>query len=257
VTLKLANRIAVVTGAGGGLGLVTSKELLKEGAKVVLTDINMDLLAKAEQELSFYGGSYQLVAMNVTNGEQVRAVMKRVFDDYGRIDILVNMAGGSLFTPKKLEDIKEEHWDKVIDVNLKGTFLCCQAVVEYMKQNNYGRIINTSSIGGRTASIVTGVPYAAAKGGVIALTRRLALEVGKYSITVNAIAPGTVLSGQRMIDVWNELDNTQKEQILASIPLGRLSTAEEQARAIVFLASDDASYITGVVLDVNGGRLMA
>ena len=255
--MKLENRVAIVTGAGGGLGLVCSRELLSEGATVVLTDANQTILDKAGKELSIYDGRYMLQVMDVTNGDNVRAVMKAVFERYGRIDILVNIAGGSLFTPKKLDEIKEDDWDTVIDVNLKGTFLCCQAVVDYMAKNTYGRIINTSSIGGRTASIVTGVPYAAAKGGVIALTRRLALEVGKHCITVNVIAPGTVLSGQRMIDLWNELSNAQKEDILSAIPLGRLSTAEEQARGIVFLASDDASYMTGAVLDVNGGRLMA
>lgn len=255
--MKFANKVAVVTGAGGGLGFVCSRELLSEGATVVLTDVNQAVLDKAGKELLVYDGHYMLQELDVTNGENVREVMKAVFERYGRIDILVNIAGGSLFTPKKLDEIKEEHWNKVIDVNLKGTFFCCQSVVDYMAKNNYGRIINTSSIGGRTASVVTGVPYAAAKGGVIALTRRLALEVGKFSITVNAIAPGTVLSGQRMIDLWNELSDAQKEATVSSIPLGRLSTAEEQARAIVFLASDDASYITGAVLDVNGGRLMA
>lgn len=255
--MKLENRIAVVTGACGGLGLVISRELLNEGAKVVLTEVNDTLFESVEKTLSSYQGQYCLRKMDVTNAEQVSDTMKSAFDQYGRIDILVNVAGGSLFTPKKLDEIKEEHWDKVIDVNLKGTFFCCQAVAPYMIHNKYGRIINTSSIGGRTASIVTGVPYAAAKGGVIALTRRLALELGKYSVTVNAIAPGTVLSGERMINLWNELTEQQKEEIVSSIPLMRLSTAEDQAKAITFLASDDASYITGIVLDVNGGRLMA
>lgn len=216
-----------------------------------------NFLGKAAEELSQYDGQYMLQELDVTKLSEVRKVMKNVFDQYGRIDILVNLAGGSLFTPKVLNEIEEEHWNTVLDVNLKGTFFCCQSVVEYMAMNKYGRIVNMSSIGGRTASPVTGVPYAAAKGGVIALTRRLALEVGKLSITVNAIAPGTVLSGQRMIDLWNELSEGQKDDILSSIPLGRLSTAEEQARAIVFLVSDDAAYITGIVLDVNGGRLMA
>ena len=144
----------------------------------------------------------------------------------------------------------------MLDVNLKGTFFCSQAVIPYMKQNSYGRIINLSSIGGRTASIVTGCPYAASKGGIVSLTRRMAAEVGKYGITVNAIAPGTVLSGERMINLWNELNDEQQGDILRSIPLGRLSSAEEQANVVTFLASDDASYITGVVVDINGGRFM-
>lgn len=255
--MKLAGKVAVVTGAGGGLGLTFSKALLAEGASVVLTDVAERVLKQAEEELTDFSGKYQCRELDVTNGEAVRNLMGEVFKQYGHLDILLNVAGGSLFTPKKLEDIQEAHWDKVLDVNLKGTFLCSQAAVPLMAQNHYGRIVNTTSIGGRTASIVTGVAYAAAKGGVISFTRRLALEVGKMGINVNAIAPGTILSGQRMIDLWNELDDEQKRETLDSIPLGRLSTAEEQGRAVVFLASDDAAYITGAILDVNGGRLMA
>jgi len=255
--MRLQDKVAVVTGAGGGLGFAFSEAMLQEGATVILTDISQAVLDKAAGKLGQYGDRYMLHELDVANGVQVREMMKSVFDKYGHIDILLNVAGGSLFTPKNLEEIKDEDWDLVLDVNLKGTFLCCQAVVPYMAKNNYGRIVNTSSIGGRTASIVTGVAYAAAKAGVLGLGRRLALEVGKHGITVNAIAPGTILSGQRMIDLWNQLDEKQKNDTLASIPLGRMLTGEELAKVVLFLVSDDAFYITGTVIDVNGGRLMA
>lgn len=255
--MKLTDKVAFITGGGGGLGLVFSKSLLAEGAKLVITDINEKILENAAEELKEYKERFSTEILDVTSYAQVNEVMEKAYRKYGRLDILVNVAGGSLFTPKKLEEIEEKHWDKVMDVNLKGTFFCCQAAVKYMAQNNYGKIINTSSIGGRTASIVTGIPYASAKGGVISLTRRLALEVGKYGINVNAIAPGTILSGERMINLWNELSEEQKNETLSSIPLGRLSTAEEQANVVIFLASDDSSYIQGAVIDINGGRLMA
>lgn len=254
--MKLANRIVVVTGACGGLGLAFSQALLAEGATVVLTDLSKKNFTAVERQLAGYPDNYCFFELNVTRREQVEEVMAEVYDRYGRIDILVNVAGGSLFTPKVLDKISEDDWDTVVDVNLKGTFLCCQSAVKYMAKNSYGRIVNVSSIGGRTASIVTGVPYAAAKGGVISLSRRLAAEVGHKGINVNVVAPGTILSGQRMIDLWNELSGQQQEEVLSTIPLGRLSSAEEQARVVVFLASDDAAYITGAVVDVNGGRFM-
>ena len=254
--MNLRDKVAVVTGGGGGLGCAFATALAAEGARIALTDIDPRLLSSAKERLRAIGAECKEYELDVTDAGQVLRTMELVNADFGKIDILVNVAGGSLFTPKSLEEITPEHWDKVLDVNLKGTFFCCQAVARYMKRRRYGKIINVSSIGGRTASVVTGVAYAAAKAGVLGLTRRLALELGPYQINVNAIAPGTVLSGRRMIDLWNELTSAQQEEILKSIPLGRLSSAEEQAAVVVFLASDDARYITGATIDVNGGRLM-
>lgn len=254
---RLKGKVAVLTGACGGLGLVFSKTFLNEGAKVILTDITEKMMTAAEAELSKeYPGKYKIMKLDVTSHKEVNELMEAVDKEFGKIDILFNIAGGSLFTPKKLEEITEKDWDKVLDVNLKGTFFCCQAVVPHMRKNKYGRIITMSSIGGRTPSVVTGAAYAAAKGGVIALTRRLALEVGPDNITVNSVAPGTVLSGERMINLWNELSDEKKKETVGSIPLGRQSTAEEQATVALFLASDDSAYMTGCVLDINGGRFM-
>lgn len=255
--MLLKDQVALITGAGGGLGTEFAKALAGEGATVVLTDVSEAALAGAARQMEEAGAAYATCVMDVCDKARVALTMADTVERFGKIDILLNNAGGSLFTPKKMEDIEERHWDLVLNVNLKGTFLCCQAVLPHMIERKRGKIINLSSIGGRTASLVTGVPYAAAKGGVIALTRRLAKEVGVHGINVNAIAPGTVMSGQRMIDLWNELTPAQKEDILNSIPLGRLSTAKEQASVVVFLASEMSDYLTGTVVDINGGRLMA
>lgn len=258
MTGVLEGKAAIVTGGAGGLGRAFALALARAGADVALVDVNEDALSRAAGDLRAQepGRRFEPVACDVRAPAQVRAAVERVRERFGRIDVLVNNAGGSLYTPKNLLEIQEEHWDLVLDVNLKGAFLFCQAVVPVMRDQGGGRIINVSSIGGRTASIVTGVPYAAAKAGLIGLTRRLAKEVGPWGINVNAIAPGTVLSGERMVQLWNELSPEEQARTLADIPLGRLSTAEEQADVVVFLAGPASRYITGAVIDVNGGRFM-
>lgn len=244
----LTGKVALVTGAAGGLGQAFCKALAAAGARVAAADIN---------EIGLRGAAgFFPVVMDLRSGGSIRAGVARVEAELGGIDILVNNAGGSLHTPKAIDEIREEDWDLVLDVNLKGAFLCCQSVLPSMRRRGGGRIINISSIGGRTASIVTGVPYAAAKAGLIGLTRRLAKEVGQDGINVNAIAPGTVLSGERMVNLWNELSPDEQARTLADVPLGRLSTAEEQAEVVVFLAGPTSRYITGAVIDVNGGRFM-
>lgn len=254
--MKLEGRVAIVTGAAGGLGKAMAKELSEQGATVVMSDVNEELLNEVVENLKKDNYQVEGIPANVADKNSVHQLVNKTIEKFHSIDILVNNAGGSLNTPKKLEEIKEEDWDLVLNVNLKGTFFCSQAVVPYMRKNKRGAIVNLASIGGRTASPVTGVAYAAAKGGIISFTRRLALEVGQDQIRVNTLAPGLVISGERMQGMFDALTPDEKTSVLQGIPLKRTGTVEEMAKAVAFLVSDDANYITGAVLDVNGGRFM-
>ncbi len=257
--MDLLGKTAIVTGAAGVLGQAFCRALAAAGADVALLDVNDEGLAFAVAGLSASLPERKFIAVrcDVTSGTEVRAAVGGVHAQIGRIDILVNNAGGSLRTPRTLADVTEAHWDLVMNVNLKATFLMCQAAAPLMKQQGGdGRIINVASIAGRLPSVLTGVQYAASKGGVIALTRKLASELGP-EITVNAIAPGVALAGERVIGMWDNLQEREREETLSMIPLRRLSTEEDQADVVVFLAGKGSRYITGATIDVNGGRFMA
>lgn len=258
VIVEIQGKVALVTGAAGVLGKAFCRALAAAGADVALVDNSEGALAAARAELAAAvpGRHFIGIACDVRIPVQVQATVARAKAELGRIDILVNSAGGSLRTPKALKDVTEEHWDLVLDVNLKGTFLMCQAVAPVMHAQGGGRIINIASIAGRLPSVLTGVQYAASKGGVMALTRKLAGELGP-DITVNAIAPGVALAGERVIGMWDKLAPDERSETLRAIPLGRLSTAEDQADVVVFLAAPASRYITGATIDVNGGRFMA
>jgi 3-oxoacyl-[acyl-carrier protein] reductase len=193
--------------------------------------------------------------VDVTAAEEVSAVMAAVNGDLGGPHVLVTLAGGSLGTPRDLADISPADLDLVVDVNVKGTFHCCQAAVPHMVAAGGGSIVTTSSIGGRQPSPVTGVPYAAAKAAIVGLTKRLAREVGPQGVRVNAIAPGLFLTG-RLQGMFDALSEAERGEVLSAIPLGRMPELREVVDPVLFLASDEASYITGAVLDVNGGRFM-
>jgi 3-oxoacyl-[acyl-carrier protein] reductase len=185
----------------------------------------------------------------------VADLMREVHEQLGGPHVLVTLAGGSLGTPKALDDIEPEHVDLVVDVNVKGTFYCCQAAVPYLRQAGGGAIVTTSSIGGRQPSPVTGVPYATSKAAVVGLTKRLARELGRDRIRVNAIAPGLFLTG-RLQGMYDAMPERERREVLDAIPLDRFPEIREAVDPILFLASEEASYVTGVVLDVNGGRFM-
>lgn len=256
--MEIHGKIALVTGAAGVLGKAFCRALAVAGADVALLDNSEGALAAVTAELTAAvpGRRFIGIPCDVRVPAQVLGAVTRTKAELRRIDILVNSAGGSLRTPKALKDVTEEHWDLVLDVNLKGTFLMCQAVAPVMQEQGGGRIINIASIAGRLPSVLTGVQYAASKGGIMALTRKLASELGP-NITVNAIAPGAALAGERVIGMWNNLTPREREETLSAIPLGRLSTPEDQADVVVFLAAAASRYITGTTIDVNGGRFMA
>jgi NAD(P)-dependent dehydrogenase (short-subunit alcohol dehydrogenase family) len=185
----------------------------------------------------------------------VVALMADVHDRLGGPHVLVTLAGGSLGTPRDLAEIAPEHVDLVVDVNVKGTFYSCQAAVPYMIAAGGGSIVTTSSIGGRQPSPVTGVPYATSKAAVLGLTRRLAREVGPQGVRVNAVAPGLFLTG-RLQGMYDAMPQAERDEVLDAIALRRFPDLREAVDPILFLCSDEASYITGTVLDVNGGRFM-
>ena len=253
---RFAGRVALVTGGGGGLGRAVAAALAVEGAKVVVADVAIAAAEEAAAGLRAAGGKAIALELDVSDGESVGTAFARVEAELGGLDVLVNLAGGSLGTPRDLPDIRPEDYDRVLDVNLRGTFLCCQAAAPLLARSRGGAIVNVSSIAARGTTPVTGVPYAAAKAGVLGLTRRLAREVGPLGIRVNAVAPGLFLSGPRLEGMWEQLSERERAEVLDAIPLRRMPELSEAAAPILFLASGDASYVTGVVLDVNGGRFM-
>lgn len=255
--MRLDNKVALVIGAARGIGAAIAKALAKEGADVVVNDINLDGAEGIRKDIESLGRKCMVIKSDVSNSKQVDKMINKIINGFGRIDILVNNAGGSLDTPHLLEDVGEKDWDKVIDVNLKGAFLCSKVVAKFMRKQKSGNIVNLSSKAGKYGGELTGPQYVSAKAGISGLTRQLAKELGPDGINVNAIAPGLVLT-KRVKKMW-EIRKTpeEREKILKVIALRRVSTVEEQAKVVVFICSDEASYITGVTIDVNGGWCMS
>jgi len=247
VTVK--DRVAVVTGASQGIGRATALLLAEHGARLVLAARNAEKLAAAAEEIKKKGGEALVVPMDVASEEQIKAGFARALEKFGRLDILVNNA--AIARDQLALRMKRADWDAVIQTNLTGAHLCIQQVLPGMLRQRSGRIINVSSVVAQAGNVGQ-VNYIAAKAGLIGLTKALAVEVASRGITVNAVAPGFIVS-----PMTDPLPDKVKEELIARIPLGRMGTDREVAAGILFLASDEASYLTGHVLDINGGLYLA
>lgn len=253
---RLENKSAVVTGAAQGMGFAIAKALYAEGTRVAIVDINERGAQRAAEMLDPKKDRTMGAVVDVTQKDQVYAFIKKMKTTWGRVDVLVNNAGGALHTPHRLDEIEEKHWDLVMNVNLKGAFFFCQAVIPQMAKQGGGSIINISALAGHWRASLAGVQYTAAKAGLEGLTRQLAYDWGKQGVRVNAVAPTITLTGDRVRRLWENKSAQEQQKVLSAIPLGRLSTPEEIAAAVVFLASDESSYITGITVDVSGGRYL-
>ena len=246
-----SNQVAVITGAALGIGKRSAECFAEAGAKVILIDIDMKGGVSAAQGIQTRGGDASFIECDVTNAAAVNQAFETVLNKAGRIDILVNSAGG-FYTQFATVDTPEEEWDAVVGRNLKSVFLTAKAVVPIFQKQQSGRIINLGSMAGLTTLNPASPPYAAAKAGVHCLTRVLAFELGKYGVTVNAIAPGTTAT-ERVIAVRNE---EQRKMIGKATLLGRIAEVEDMVGWILFLAAPESGYLTGQTIAVNGGRLM-
>ena len=246
--MSLQGRIALVTGASQGIGRACALELARAGATLVLAARNESKLAEAVAEIEAAGGQATAFALDVASEDSIKSGAKAIIERFGKVEILVNNAG--ITRDGLMMAMKRPDWDDVLGTNLTGAFLLTQALLRPMLKNRWGRIINISSVVGRTGQGGQ-VNYAASKAGLIGLTRSLAREVASRGITVNAVAPGYIETPMTAV-----LDEKQRSAMMATIPLGRAGTDLEIAQSVSFLASDAAGYITGHVLDVNGGMFM-
>jgi 3-oxoacyl-[acyl-carrier protein] reductase len=247
--MKLENKVTIVTGAGKGIGKAISTVFAREGAVVVLSDIDLKSVEIVEKEIKVEGGFAEPFKVDVSDKKSVRDLIEKIIEKYGKIDILVNNAG--IFSSTPIESMSEDEWDRIININLKGVFLCSQAVMKVMKKQKSGRIINISSLAAKVGGIYAGANYAASKAGVISLTKSLAKQLADYGITVNAVAPAAIDT-----DMTKSFPKKVNENFLKNIPLHRFGKPEEVAETVLFLASEGASFITGATLDINGGLLM-
>jgi len=247
--MKLKGKIAVVTGAGQGIGRATAIELAKEGANLVVADVNFDMAKETAGRIISLSRQALAIKVNVSDSKEVRKMVEETMSRFKRVDILVNNAG--VLIPSRIEDLSEEDWDRVVDVNLKGTFLCSQAFGQYMIKQKSGVIINIASISGETPEPLAGA-YSPSKAGIIALTQLLAMEWARYNIRVNAVCPGVTRTALEEKIYLTEKAMRKRSKL---VPLKRMALPEEIARLVVFLASDDSSYITGETINIDGGQL--
>ncbi|MBI2639482.1 MAG: SDR family oxidoreductase [Candidatus Sungbacteria bacterium] len=251
---ELKNKVAFITGARRGMGRTHALALARQGARVVITDIDAKECLRVVKEVRSKGGRAACFEMDVSNKTAVDQVFDRVIKQFGRLDILVNNAG--IYSPKSALKLTEADWDRTVDINLKGQFLCAQRAAKEMAKRKWGRIINISSIasGGVGIGFEGAVHYAASKGGIIGMTESMAVEFARFGITVNAIAPGAIDTPMVRAS-GKKLGKEMLKEILERVPLKRIGRPEEISALVVFLASSEASYVTGATFYADGGWL--
>ena len=249
---KLDGKVAIITGGSSGLGKGIAFEFASEGANVVIASRNMAKLEKVAEEIEVLGKRPLVVVADVRIREQVQDIMKQTMEEFGSIDILVNNAGIS--RRAILLEMTDEDWDDVLDTNLKSVFLCTQAVAKQMMQQNYGKIINMASVGGRGVNEPWLANYCTSKAGVIELTKCYAKVLGPYNINVNAIAPGLIVTDMILTGRTPEQLQEFKEQNIKSTVLGRLGTINDITKLALYLASDESSFIAGQTIPIDGGK---
>ncbi len=245
--MEFAGQIAIVTGSARGFGRAICRRLAQGGARVVVADVNLPGAEETVALIKKEGGEALAVRTDVASAESVQAMAKAALTRYGdRLDILVNNA--AIWTNVPTEELSEPDWDRMVDVNMKGVFLCCKAVIPIMKKQRRGHIVNVASIATRTGGTFAGIHYVASKGGVLAMTKKLAKELGQYGVVVNGVNPGS--SKTEMMQGWPQeiLDG-----IIKNTPLGRMAEPDDIADTVAFLASDAARFVHGETVDVNGG----
>ena len=253
--MRFTDQVALITAAGSGIGRATAEMIAREGGTVIAVDTDVAKLESLLGAIAAAGGRADGRVADALDAAQVEETVAWAAHDFGTIDILVNAVGGSTIIQRpaaKIEELSLSDWQRLIAFNLQGTFLFCHAVVPVMKRRRRGKIVNLASIAGRGRSTASSAAYAAAKGGIIALTKKLSAELGPHGITVNAIAPSLTLT-ERIRPHWNQCAPEDRAAEIARTPLRRVAEAVDQARVICFLASADADFVTGVTIDVTGG----
>jgi 3-oxoacyl-[acyl-carrier protein] reductase len=247
--MKLRGEVAIVTGGGAGIGKAIALAMAQEGADVAVWDVNEPQAEEVAAMIRQMGQKSMSFRVEVSIAQEVHAATQRVVEELGRIDILVNNAGICQVTP--VDQIEEKDWDRMFAVNVKGVFLCSQAIMKIMMKQQRGKIINLGSVAGKLGGIASGAHYAASKAAVMCLTKSLARFLGPHGVRVNALAPGVIET-----DMTRMITGGDWRNFLATIPLARIGDVKEVAKVAVFLASDDSSYLTGEIIDINGGQLM-
>lgn len=248
---RLDGRVALITGGARGIGLAVGKRLACEGASVVLCDMDATALDAAQADFSAHGHRVHTVTGSVSTSSDVQRMMAAAAGSFGRLDILVNNAGGGAGTPSTLDEVTEADFDKVMDWNTRGAFLCIKAALPLLRTSR-GTIINMASTAGQFGWSHFSPQYSAAKAAIIGMTRNLAKHLGPEGIRVNALAPGFIRSGERFDKIWEETD---RPYVIRQIALGRVGDTSELADVALFLASDQSRYVTGTVINVDGGLL--